>query len=332
MSYVIGIDAGGTKTHALAARLDGTIVGFGSSGPGSYEIVGIDPAKASILDAITQALEQGGESADEVELGCFALAGADFEPEDFDLLIEAMENLQVCKKVMVKNDAIAGLRAGVSKPYGICVIMGTGFNGAGIGKDGTEIRYFSQGPLFGDVGGGAAIARESLFHAMRAYDGRGPQTVLMQMAMDHWGAADMEQLARILYWDKSAAKKIPGMCPKVFDAAYDGDAVAIGIVRKYGQEAGISANAIIKRLGLQHDEIEVVLAGSVFKGKGPLMLDVVNSTIHEVAPKAKAVTPKYEPVVGAVIIALEKMGVVFEGQVSANLDASVPEELRRRDK
>lgn len=329
MTYVIGIDAGGTKTHALAARLDGTITGFGSSGPGSYEIVGIPKAKESNLDAITQALDQSGASPDEVEFGCFALAGADFEPEDFDLLTDAMTELEVCRKVLVKNDAIAGLRAGVTKPYGICVIMGTGFNGAGIGKDGTEIRYFSQGPLFGDIGGGAAIARESLFHAMRAYDGRGRHTVLMQMAMDHWGAKDMEQLARILYWNKEAAKQIPGMCPKVFDAAYDGDEVAIGIVRKFGVEAGVAANAIIKRLDLQHDEIEVVLAGSVFKGKGPLMLDVVNSTIHAVAPKAKAVTPKYEPVVGALIIALEKMGIAFGGDVAERLDASVPEELRR---
>ena len=329
MSYVIGIDAGGTKTHALAAGIDGAVTGFGSSGPGSYEIVGIDPAKASILDAITQALDQSGASTDEVEFGCFALAGADFEPEDFDLLTNAMQELEVCKKALVKNDAIAGLRAGVSRPYGICVIMGTGFNGAGIGKDGTEIRYFSQGPLFGDIGGGAAIARESLFHAMRAYDGRGKATMLVDMALKHWGAKDMEQLARILYWDKPALKKIPGMCPKVFDAACAGDEVAIGIIRKFGEEAGVAANAIIKRLGLENDSIEVVLAGSVFKGKGPLMLDVVNRTIHAVAPMAKVVTPRYEPVVGALILALEGAGIPFKGKVAKNLDASVPAELRR---
>lgn len=327
--YVIGIDAGGTKTHALAARTDGAITGFGSSGPGSYEIVGMEKAKESNLDAIMQALNQSGASTNEVEFGCFALAGADFEPEDFDLLTNAMEELQVCKKVLVKNDAIAGLRAGVTKPYGICIIMGTGFNGAGIGKDGTEIRYFSQGPLFGDIGGGAAIARESLFHVMRAYDGRGKATMLTEMALKHWNAENVEQLARILYWQKQSLKKISGMCPKVFDAAYKGDEVAINIVRKFGEEAGVAANAIIKRLGLERDPIEIVLAGSVFKGKGPLMLDTVNGTIHAVAPKAKIVTPKYEPVVGALILALERSGIPFKGKVARNLDASVPDELRR---
>ena len=327
--YVIGIDAGGTKTHALVARIDGTVVGFGSGSAGSYEVVGIDKAKESNLAAIEEALSKSGTPREDIELGCFALAGADFYPEDFDMLTKAMEDLGVCKKVVVKNDSIAGLRAGVHRPYGVCIIMGTGFNGAGIGKDGTEIRYFSEGYIFGDMGGGGAIARDALFHAMRAYDGRGKQTVLMQAALDHWGAKDMEQLARTLYYNKESLKKIASFCPKVFEAAHAGDDVACGIIRRFGEEAGIAANAIIRRLEFENDEFEVVLAGSVFKGKGPLMMDTIASIIRPVAPKAKIITPRYEPVVGSLMLALESMGVPIEGEVERSLDASMPDELRR---
>ena len=327
--YVIGIDAGASKTYCLAARVDGTITGFGQALAGSYEVAGIEKAKENILASVEESLAQSGASPDEVEFGCFALAGADFYPEDFDMLTTAMQELGVCRKVLVKNDAIAGLRAGITRPYGVVVIMGSGFNGAGIGKDGTEIRYFAEGFIFGDVGGGGQIGRESLYHAFRGWDGRGKPTSLAKRALEHFEAKDMEQLARILYYNRESWKKIFGLCPVVFEEACEGDEVACEIIRKMGEEAGVSANAIIRRLGLEHDEFEVVLAGSVFKGKGPLMLDVVKSVVHGVAPRAQVITPRYEPVVGALILALEAAGIPFEGPASDNLDRTVPQELRR---
>lgn len=329
MQYVIGIDAGASKTFCLASRIDGKITGFGRSGPGSFEMIGIDEAKASILSSIEEALDHSEAGKEDVEFGCFALAGADFYPEDWDMLTKALEELGVARRFVIKNDSIAGLRTGTTRPYGVCIVMGSGFNGAGIGKDGREVRYFAEGYIWGDQGGGGAISRDALFHAMRAYDGRGKPTALMQIALDHWGARDMGQLARILYYERQSWKKIPGLCPKVFEAAYAGDEVASGIIRKYGEEAGVSANALIRRLGLQDDEFEVVLAGSVFKGQGPLMIDTAREVIRPVAPKAKVITPRCEPVVGALMLALEGMGIPITGGVLTRLDATVPSELRR---
>jgi len=327
MRYVIGVDGGASKTFCLAATIDGTITGFGKAGAGSFETIGIDRAKESILAAVEESLN--GASTDDVEFGCFALAGADFYPEDWEMLTKAMSELGVARQFIIKNDSIAGLRGGITKPYGVCIAMGSGFNGVGIGKDGQEVRFFGEGYIFGDIGGGGSIARDALFHAMRAYDGRGKPTALMQIALDHWEAEDMERLARILYYNRESWKKIYSLCPKVFEAACAGDEAASGIIRKYGEEAGISANALIRRLGLENDEFEVVLAGSVFKGQGTLMIDTVKELVRPVAPNAKVITPRYEPVVGALMLALEGMGIAIEGEVGRNLDASVPKELRR---
>lgn len=100
MEYVIGVDGGATKTFALVAQTNGTIVGFGKSGCGSYEMAGIETAKSNILEAVEQALYQRNISKSEVELGCFALAGADFYPEDFELLEKAMKELGVAKRLL----------------------------------------------------------------------------------------------------------------------------------------------------------------------------------------------------------------------------------------
>ncbi len=329
MQYVIGVDGGASKTFCVAALSDGTITGFGRAGPGSYEVAGLDTAKANILEAVERSLNESSASKGDVESGCFALAGADFQPEDFDMLRAALQELGVAKKVSVKNDAIAGLRAGVRRPYGVCVVMGSGFNGAGIGKDGTEIRYIAEGYIFGDLGGGHTIARDVLHHAFRAWDGRGKPTCLQQRALEHFGARDMDELARTLYYHKESWQKIPMLCPVAFEAALEGDQVASEIIRKFGVEAGVSANALIRRLALQDEEIEVVLAGSVFKGKGRLMLDAVKETVRPIAPRAHVVTPRYEPVVGALMLALEETGVKIEGDVAVRLERSVPEDLRR---
>lgn len=329
MSRVVGVDAGGTKSFCLAADLDGRIIGFGKAGPGSFEVVGLETAKVNILKCVERALRQGDALKDEVRQGVFALAGADFYPEDFEMLTQAMEDLHVARKCTVKNDSIAGLRAGIRRPYGICIIMGSGFNGAGLGKDGREVRYISEGFLYGDIGGGHTIAREVLHHAYRSWDGRGRKTVLEQKVLEYFEYQDMYELARYLYYNREPHKRIPGLCPICFDSAFDGDEVAVELVTRFGKEAGVSANALVRKLDLQDDEFEVVLAGSVFKGKGPLLIDTVKETIRPIAPKAHVITPRYEPVVGALMLALEEAGVEINGEVEANLDSTVPQELTR---
>ena len=52
--YVIGIDAGASKTYCLAARVDGTITGFGQALAGSYEVAGIEKAKENILASVEE--------------------------------------------------------------------------------------------------------------------------------------------------------------------------------------------------------------------------------------------------------------------------------------
>ncbi len=60
MQYFLGIDVGGTKTHALLADENGQIVGFGHAGPGNYEMVGVDGLAQALLDATREAAAGSG--------------------------------------------------------------------------------------------------------------------------------------------------------------------------------------------------------------------------------------------------------------------------------
>ena len=333
MGLVLGVDAGATKTFALIADERGRILGFGQGGPGNHQVAGPEPALAEIRRACEEALARAGASPP-VELGFFGLAGADL-PVDFALLTPAIEDMGLAQQVRIKNDTMVALRAGLKRSWGVAVICGTGFNAGGIGPDGREVQLPGLGALSGDWGGGGDIAREVIRLICRAWDGRGQPTMLTEMVLEALGLPSVEELISQLYQSEFDyypgqfdQRRLLGLVPLVFEAAYQGDQVAQDLLVRVGTEVGITASAIIKRLGVEDTDVEVVLGGSVFKGKGPLLVDTVTQVVHRVAPRATIVLPEFEPVVGAVFLALESLGVGVNEAVYANVRASLPRGLR----
>jgi glutamine amidotransferase PdxT len=85
---------------------------------------------------------------------------------------------------------------------------------------------------------------------------------------------------------------------------------------------------VIRKLALERTDVEVILAGGVFKGNGPLLLDTITQMVHRVAPNARISLPKYAPVVGAVLLALETLKGTLDQEILGNLDLSLPRELK----
>ena len=333
MSLVLGLDAGATKTFALVADAKGHVLGFGHGGPGNHQVVGPEPALAEIRRCSEEALDQADVSPP-ADLGFFGLAGADL-PVDFALLTPAIEGMGLAQQVRIKNDTMVALRAGLRRSWGVAVICGTGFNAGGIGPDGREVQLPGLGPLSGDWGGGSDIAQEAIGLVCRAWDGRGQPTALTEMVLNALGLPSVEELIAQLYQGEFEYypgqfdhRRLSELVPLVFEAADEGDEVARNLVVRVGTEVGITANAIIRRLGLEATDVEVVLGGSVFKGQGPLLIDTVTQVVYEAAPYATIVLPEFEPVVGAVFLALEGLGIEVNEVVCSNVRASLPDELR----
>jgi N-acetylglucosamine kinase-like BadF-type ATPase len=321
MSYVLGVDGGGSKTHALLAEASAVLLGFGQSGTGNYEGVGLPAAMQAVAAASLQACQRGGVSAAEIEVGCFCLAGADF-PEDFDMLQRAVQEKHLAQRVIIKNDSYAALRSGTRRPYGIVIIMGSGFNAAAIDPAGREHRLAGEGYLYGDWGGAGDIGPEVMHRIFRAHDGRGRPTMLTQWVLEFFGAANMEELTRRLYRGQIEHRTIAETTPLVFEAACAGDEVACDIVRKIGAETVAAAAAMMRRAAMEECEVDVVLGGAVFRGKGPLLREVISAGVHAVNPLAKIVVPEYLPVVGAVVAAAEAAVGRADDEMWENLESS----------
>ncbi len=52
-NFFLGLDAGGSKTHALVADETGKVLGFAQGGPGNWQSVGFDKQR-DVLAKITR--------------------------------------------------------------------------------------------------------------------------------------------------------------------------------------------------------------------------------------------------------------------------------------
>ncbi len=326
MSYALGVDGGATKTLALLMDETCQAMGFGQAGPSNHQTCGMKGAMQEIERASRSACDELGLSSDDVEVGYFCLAGADL-PEDYVMLQEALENLSLSQSVIVRNDSMAALRAGLKRSWGIVVICGTGFNAAGRAPDGQEIQLLGLGPISGDWGGGGHLAQEMIRFVMRAWDGRGKNTLLTDLVLEAVGAPSIEDLISRLYHEEIDQQQINNLVPLLFEAAEMGDEVARELIVQMGTEVGVTAKTLITRLSLQEKDVEVVLGGSVFKGKGSLFLDTIAQVVREEAPRAQIVRPRYEPVVGAALLAIESLGLTITEQFYPQLENLLPPDL-----
>jgi N-acetylglucosamine kinase-like BadF-type ATPase len=279
----------------------------------------------TIEHAAYTAMESAGVRPEEIALASCCLAGAD-RPDEVVLLREALvEAFGQIQHVEVRNDTQAALRAGTRQPWGAVVVCGSGFNAAGRAPDGREFAFPARGWMTGDRYSGNAMAREMIQLSMRAHDGRGSPTLLTELVLDALGQPSPDGLMLALCDQRIGQRDLLRLVPLLFEAALQGDRVSQDLITRVGEELGISAATVIKRLGLQASPVEVVLAGSVFKGKGPLLIDTVRQIVHRTAPAATLVRLTFEPVVGATLLGLESVGVAVDDATYSALRATMPD-------
>jgi N-acetylglucosamine kinase-like BadF-type ATPase len=304
--YYLGIDAGGTKTHALIIDSKGRALGAGESGPGNWEGVGLDGACEAYAAATARALDRAGLRAGDLSGAGYALAGLDF-PSDEDRLGPVVARLGVPGAQVLVNDAYGALRAGTRQGYGVVIIAGTGTTVGGISRRGERFRTFGEGRMTGDIGGAGDIVWMAIQAVARAHTGRGEPTALSQRLYEIVGVSDTVALMEVLMRGQRRVLHA-GHAPLVFEVADAGDPAARNIIRKAGRELGANAAAVARRLNLCGEAFELVLAGGVFRSGSQLLLDTLLETVRAAAPGVQPVRLSAPPVLGGVLLAMDADG------------------------
>jgi len=302
--YFLGVDLGGSKSHALIADETGQALGFGEAGAGNHEVVGEAGRIEALQTITTQALAEAGITKDQIAGAGFGIAGYDW-PSGRASTLAAIHTLGLQTPLEAVNDAIIGLLAGAAEGWGIAVVAGTGCNCRGWDKNRREGRVTGHGILMGEDAGGGVLVFKAIHAISHEWASRGPATQLTPAFIKLAGAHDIEDLIEGLTMHRYEIDS--DAAPIVFQIARAGDPVAKEIIAHAGKELGSLAVGVIRQLGFEALTFEVVLVGSLYKG-GPLLIEPMRETVHALAPGARFVRLTAPPVVGGVLLGMEQAG------------------------
>ena len=305
---VLGVDGGGTKTHAIILDLNLNILGEGVAGPSNPLRVGVVNAATAIRNAIDKACDAAGLRRTDLFAAEIGLAGVRRQ----ELRARMRESLKglVIRDLVVVGDSDIALYAATQGAPGLVVIAGTGSICFGVNARGKQACAGGWGPLAGDEGGGAWIARRGLRAIAYASDGRGPATSLSAAAGKYFRVSNPIDLSTAIYAPSITNEYLAGFGKFVIQAAKAKDRVARQILVEAGKELGVAAAAVIRNLKLERETFPVGYVGGVFAASGELVLSHLREALLEVAPRAFLAPPKFSPAVAAARMAHERLSDV----------------------
>jgi N-acetylglucosamine kinase-like BadF-type ATPase len=316
---VLAIDGGNSKTDAALVAPDGTVLAS-ARGPGTEGATDLPDTLRLLAGLIARLQAQAGRSGYPAAQHLSAcVANADL-PEEEAQLAAALRAQGWTVSSAVFNDTFAVLRAGLppgprsagpqstGSYWGVAVTCGAGINCVGLAPDGRTARFLALGTITGDWGGGHGLGKAALWWAMRAEDGRGPDTALREAVAAHFGAQTVSGVAIGIHLGKLDEDNLAGLAPAVLAAAHAGDEVAARLVRKQASEVCTMAVAAMRRLDLLGSATPVVLGGSLLSSRDPLLTGPIIAGLAERAPRATVHIADIPPVAGAALLGLDHLG------------------------
>ncbi len=307
---VLGVDGGGTKTRAVVVDARQRILGEGIAGPSNPVRVGVGNAANAVKEAVDRACSVARVRRIEIVAAEIGLAGV----KRLDLrerMHEALGVLGINALEVVTDADIALFGATGGKP-GLIIIAGTGSICCGINARGKHSCAGGWGPLAGDEGSGAWIARRGLQAVAKAADGRGRATQLVESACNYFNVASPEDLSTAIYVPSMTNDRIAGYGRYVIEAAKNRDTVARGIVQEAGHELGAAAIAVIQKLRMERGHFQIGYVGGVFAA-GQLLLEPLRRKIARAAPGAVLALPLLAPAEAAARMARDNLQLALAG-------------------
>lgn len=283
---VVGLDAGGTRTRAVAAAEDGRPLGEGAAGPGNALTVPVPRITDHLAEAIGQAVPAEARARVVAVAGGFAgaTAASTEEPGHVNArtaLTAALRRLDIpTDRIRVCSDIEAAFASAPGTPAdGLALVAGTGAVALRITDRRSTATVDGDGWLLGDDGSGFWIGRSAVRAALRMADGRGPTTILAgsvgqalgvpaeALPGTDWSRAHRE--AYRMHVLPTVMAELPirlaRFAPLVVEAAEEKDTVAEGIL----DEAADQLTDTVRALNPAHGE-RIVATGGLLGPEGPL--------------------------------------------------------------
>ncbi|MCR5183421.1 MAG: hypothetical protein K6B46_01800 [Opitutales bacterium] len=304
--FFIGVDGGGTKTRALVVDANGNVLGSSLKGASNPNSVGKAAAKENLITAMQDALAAANVT-EPVTAFCGISGVNDHRTaREFENKILQDGRIQF-EKLRIENDTRSLCAAAFGLESGIVIIAGTGSKCYGRTTDGKEWETGGYDFHVSDEGSAFDLARSGIRAAVRAADGRGPDTILREIIFKELQIEEVGQISQRLH--QNSLKKpgfamtkdeIAALAILVDKAAVAGDAVAREILDNAMHDLVLMVKTVAQKTEMDKIKtLRVGITGGVITHEPCASL--FKKALEKDFPGCEIFKPEEEPVVGATI-------------------------------
>ncbi|MCE5328834.1 hypothetical protein LLG07_00640 [bacterium] len=312
MDYLLGVDGGGTKTVIAVADLNGKIILEKITGSSNFKSIGFIGAVKNFSSGIDEVIKEleNRNTKPYFKSSYFGMAGLNtsFDKNVYSdiILNESMKSYLNLQKVVICNDTVIGLAAGSMKRNRIIIICGTGSNCYGINKEGIEAKANGWDYILADEGSGFSMGLAALRAVMRAYDGRGEETLLTKAIFEFLNINSIDELNRWTYGEAFSKDRFALLSLPLCNTAETGDKIAIEILKNEAEEVVINVSTVVRKLNLENKDFDLVFVGGNFKCV-KYFKTIILKNLRRSFPGINYVPLTARPVEGAIRLALENI-------------------------
>ena len=283
----LGIDGGGSKCKAIVMNENNEILGTGISGPGN-PLHGFEQATNSITESAKLALKDAG--LDNTKLSEL-YAGVGLAGVNLPILNKQMKEWNnPFKQMFLAHDLRIACLGAHHSNNGAVIISGTGSCGFSF-VDEKEVLVGGHGFPQGDKGSGAWFGLQATKQVLLSLDGLVAPTLMNGVMLDKLNCTDATSIV-----EKIAGKKATfyaQLANLVFDAAEQGDKIALSIVEEGAEYINSLARSLLTR-----KPARISMLGGLTPRLKPWLAEELKAQLSE---------PMSAPEVGSVLFARQEL-------------------------
>lgn len=235
MSGIVAVDAGQSSIRLRFRAPDQTRESH------TFGVLTDRPLMPQVAAAIIAFTTENQLRPDQVCVGCSGLISPDATE-----LLELLTPLKV-SRVDLAHDSVTSYLGALGDQHGVVVAAGTGVVTLAVGPS-ASARVDGWGYLLGDFGSTFSIGQAGLRAAMRAFDGRGETTALLERMLRYF--PDPATAYRELQADPRRVSRIAAFAHDVDETAATGDVAAYHILADAAAELSEAVLAGLRRVQL----------------------------------------------------------------------------------
>jgi N-acetylglucosamine kinase len=310
--FVIGMDGGGTKTAAIIAALDGTIIAEHVAGPSNFQSIGVEAAAQTIFSLIKECCSSANCTPAQVRAFTLGLTGAGREADQKRMAdgLRKYSRAQgvTLKNIFVESDARIALEGAFKGQPGIILIAGTGSIAFGKDSKGVVHRVGGWGRILGDEGSGFFIGRAGIAAVTRFIDGRGNKTLLTKLVAEKFHLNNQTEIIAAVYKNNF---DLASVAPLVLEAAAKKDRVSLLIIEQAAAELTDHVRALtLALLPVSRSKVRVKTPVSCIGGliaNDTLLQRMLKEQLISTVPHIYIADPMSPPAFGAVVMSLSTL-------------------------